>query len=229
MTGFMLKLIALVTMIMDHSQAAFTSLPSEFRIIGRMAFPIYVFLVAEGARKTRNIRNYFLRLALFAVISQYPFGVIFGHLNVFCTLALAVFAIWMCQLLAGVLNKAVYRVVCLIIVVAASFFAEWIGTDYGLFGVAVICLVYFCKNKAAQVIALGISFLAHYGGLEYLINNISHIFSEYSGTVFSIWSNAYLNGKGMLRLLCVLLSVLLVAFYNGKRGPSRRIEWKEWE
>ncbi len=106
--GFHLKLIALVAMIVDHVGAAFP-MPDIFRVIGRLSFPIYAFLIAEGCRHTRNLHRYLFRLGLFALISEVPFDWAFGvilmdekipridflrHTNVFYTLFFAVAAIY---------------------------------------------------------------------------------------------------------------------------------------
>ena len=107
LTGFQLKLIALAAMIVDHVGAVFPT-PDAFRVIGRMAFPIYAFLIAEGCRHTRNRQRYLVRLGLFALISEIPFDLAFDvilmgerfpkvdflrHTNVFYTLFFAVAAI----------------------------------------------------------------------------------------------------------------------------------------
>ena len=71
-----LKLIALITMTLDHIAISFISneiLYTVFRIIGRLTAPIFWFFIAEGFYKTRSLKKYFFRLLLFAVISHFPF------------------------------------------------------------------------------------------------------------------------------------------------------------
>ena len=73
MTAFVLKIIALATMIIDHTGAVFPHyFGLEFRVIGRVAFPIFVFLLAEGFRHTRSPYMFLVRLGIFAIISE-PF------------------------------------------------------------------------------------------------------------------------------------------------------------
>ena len=73
MTAFTLKIIALVAMLIDHTGAVFPEYaPFEFRLIGRLTFPIFVYLIAEGFRYTRSPKKFLARLLAFAIISE-PF------------------------------------------------------------------------------------------------------------------------------------------------------------
>lgn len=107
LTGFHLKWIALLAMVIDHIGVVFPS-PEFLRAAGRLAFPIYAFLIAEGCRRTRSRKRYLLGLGAFALISEVPFDLAFGvilpdtslphisflrHTNVFFTLFFAAAAI----------------------------------------------------------------------------------------------------------------------------------------
>ncbi|HPF83207.1 MAG TPA: TraX family protein [Bacilli bacterium] len=130
-TGSTLKIIAMVTMLLDHIGAgildrvlisngleavsffnigAITSFGNFqiigyialiFRILGRLAFPIYCYLLVEGFKYTKDIKKYILRLLLFAIISEIPFDLAFaGKLisfeqqNIFFSLALGMTLLW---------------------------------------------------------------------------------------------------------------------------------------
>ena len=109
LSSSILKIIAIISMTIDHMGVILiypkiNLMPDEakklyylyiaIRIIGRIAFPIFAFLIAEGALKTANIKKYLSRLLLFALISEIPYdiatnGRIFdmGSQNIFWTLA----------------------------------------------------------------------------------------------------------------------------------------------
>ena len=103
MSGFTLKLLALFLMIVDHCGLvlfAGTSLYLPCRILGRIAFPLYAFLITEGYVHTRSVKKYAGRLLVFAVLSEIPFDYAFfrtpfymGYQNVFFTLVLGLGAL----------------------------------------------------------------------------------------------------------------------------------------
>ena len=73
-----LKFIACLTMLIDHIGAVFFPTVAWFRIIGRISFPLYCFLLAEGIHHTRNPRKYFLRLLFIAMITEIPYDLLFS-------------------------------------------------------------------------------------------------------------------------------------------------------
>ena len=101
-SGYWLKVIAVVSMLIDHTSAVILEqIPGLenpaflMRIIGRLAFPIYCFLLVEGFMHTRDREKYALRLGCFAAVSEIPFDLAFngkvlevGYQNVFFTLLL---------------------------------------------------------------------------------------------------------------------------------------------
>ena len=102
MSAFVLKIIACITMFIDHlGYAVFHGEASWFNYIGRLAFPIFAFQISEGFHYTKNVKKYFARLLLFAIFSQIPFMLFLSifstniyKLNVFFTLFLGLFSIY---------------------------------------------------------------------------------------------------------------------------------------
>ena len=133
------------------------SLDSVLRGIGRAAFPIFCFLLVEGAVHTRSPRKYLLRLASFALISEIPFDLAlhnqpfyWGTQNVFFTLLAGLLVIQAFQSSPG----QEWRGMLALAVLGAA--AELCGTDYGAIGVAVIAVMYLLRERfwAASVLSL---------------------------------------------------------------------------
>ena len=78
LNGFHLKLIAACTMFIDHMGHTLFPTVLWLRCIGRLAFPIFCFLIAEGCVYTRDRRKYALRLLVFALLSEVPFDLMVG-------------------------------------------------------------------------------------------------------------------------------------------------------
>lgn len=162
LTGSTLKLIAIVTMLIDHIGAAIlTQLPNfardnttlywtytAFRSIGRIAFPIFCFLLVEGFLHTRNVKKYAVRLFLFALISEVPFDLAFfkgvfviSHQNVFFTLFIGLLTLIAIKYFE---NNKILKIVSMF---AGIFVAQILATDYAGFGVIFIILLYLFHNN----------------------------------------------------------------------------------
>ena len=99
MTAYVLKLIAIITMLFDHSGYLIYGHLSWMNFVGRIAFPIFAFQISEGYIHTHNLKKYFVRLIIFALISQIPYAW-FGYcffskmsLNIIFTLILGLLSI----------------------------------------------------------------------------------------------------------------------------------------
>lgn len=211
LSGSSLKLIAMVTMLIDHIGAVILlrlltqhTLPEEtiawndkfyhgffwifpwvrdeqalsmvymtMRQIGRVSFPIFCFLLAEGFQKTRNVRNYALRLGAFAILSEIPFDlaisgvwVEYAYQNVYFTMFLGLLVMaaweavcrrsWFLNHSADKLTKAFLMFLCAAL---GAGMADFWKTDYGSIGVLCILTIYlFRRNKTAQAVAGAVSF-----------------------------------------------------------------------
>ena len=94
MSAFVLKIIAVITMTCDHVSYLIFGGFSFLNYIGRIAFPIFAYQITEGYIHTHNLKKYFFRLFIFALVSQIPFMLFTSiispkfHLNIFFTLLL---------------------------------------------------------------------------------------------------------------------------------------------
>ncbi len=170
--GRTLKLIACLCMLIDHLGASCFSSVMVLRIIGRLAFPIYCFLLVEGAVHTHDMKKYILRMGIFALISEIPFDlalfhrVIYpGHQNVFFTLGLGLLAIWFIEHPIEHLEipDNLYK---FLVIIAAGLIAEFLNTDYGFTGVAVICVFYHLREQPQLKYPIAALLLAAMGGVE---------------------------------------------------------------
>ena len=170
--GTVLKLIACLSMFIDHLGAVCFSGMMGFRIIGRLAFPIYCFLLVEGAVHTRNMKKYILRMGIFALISEVPFDLAFyhrlvytRHQNVFFTLGLGLLAIWFLEHPIEQLDipDVLYK---LLVIIAAGLIAEFFNTDYGFTGIAGICIFYYLRWQPQVKYPVAAILLAAMGGVE---------------------------------------------------------------
>lgn len=228
-----LKLIAVITMLVDHLGYMLNILvryqmagenfahymTGDFywmRMIGRVAFPLFAFLIAEGCAHTRNLPRYMGRLLLFAGISQLPFQVFnnlsygtgqllrYTHCNVLVTLLAGAFAVfcyrqaWEQKRYVGILG-----------VLAAYAGVLLLRGEYDILGVSIILAVYIFRPKkeedadikvpgsrVAQAVLCGGLTLFYYGVLL----------------------------GGVMEGLFAAVSAVLLLFYNGRPG-NRRGKW----
>ncbi len=98
LSGNMLKIIAAISMLIDHFGLMFYPFDTRFRIIGRLAFPIFAFMIAEGAKYTRNRLKYFLSIFFLGVICQsvynsFDYGPIYN--NILLTFSVSILLIYL--------------------------------------------------------------------------------------------------------------------------------------
>ncbi len=170
-----LKVIACVTMLIDHIGATLVydlyymeqdmaradmllDLYYALRIIGRIAFPIYCFLLVEGAHHTRNPKNYAIRLAIGVLLSEIPFdlalndGFDWKDNSVMLTMLLGYGMILVMERLPGIWKCAS----------ALPFYygAEWLYTDYGGNGILIIAMLALTRNmpyeRVLRVLGFGV-------------------------------------------------------------------------
>lgn len=138
-----LKLIACVSMLIDHIGVVLV--PGDcFRIIGRLAFPIYCFLLVEGVHHTRNTKKYGLRLLIGALLSEIPFDLAFSG-----GIDLSSCSVMVTLLLGFGMLQAMKRVKGFrkVLVILPFFLAaEWLRTDYAGNGIAIIAMLELTRD-----------------------------------------------------------------------------------
>ncbi len=197
LNGFHLKMIAIITMLIDHTGAILLPQYFDLRIIGRLSFPIFCFLLVEGAMHTKDIKKYMIRLGAFAVISEVPFDIAFfrsllhfQNQNVFFTLLIGVVAIWISKSLMKKSEEFVFGFEQGIVFGVAAVVAELLHCDYGAYGILIIGAMYAFHDK----------FYFMFGSYAVLTYFLSTGIQRYS-----------------------TLALVPIGLYNGKRGPQIKI------
>lgn len=199
MTSSNLKIIACISMLIDHIGAILFPNILIFRIIGRIAFPIFAFLIVEGYYHTKNINNYLLRLGVFSLISEIPFDRAFNNSwleyssqNVFFTLFIGLVAIALHDK-----YKDNNKVLSAISIIALAILNEIIRADYGVFGVLIIFSFYKFRGQKKYIILW-----------LFLINAMVALVVSYISK-FTLKSSIQ---------FFELLSLPIIFNYNGKKG-----------
>ena len=196
-----LKIIACMTMLLDHIGATMVQ-GNSLRIIGRIAFPIYCFLMAEGAYYTKSPRKYLLRLSIGLVLSELPFDLAFRlkptweYQNVMVTLLVGF-------LVVEAIQNSKRDITKLLAVCAGFAFAEWGNTDYGGYGVLLVVLFSQTRGKLwLQTI---------------MVAMFAWMMNSFRITVFGV--------KIPIEMFAVL-SMIPISFYSGKKvSSSKALQW----
>ncbi len=199
LSGNQLKILAVIFMTIDHiGLHLFPGMPI-FRIIGRLAFPIFAFTFAEGCKYTKNRARHFFVLCIFAVLCQAVYSYVTKSLyqNILVTLALSSLAIYTFDFakktrnfLSYALAIAVLVLIFFICFILPSRIGYDFAIDYGFCGVMLPVLCYLGKTNQEKLFLLSM-------GLLILAPNLGTI------QLFSIFA------------------VPIIALYNGTRGKWR--------
>ena len=163
-SGAKLKYIAFASMLIDHFNKAiiypnldgglFNRISDLFDILGRIAFPIFIFLLIEGYFHTRNKWKYLGTLLLFGIISEVPFDMCTSAVffepnwnNIMFTLSFVLAIIWVIDVLKEKLNKPLWYVVSILIVAVMCFVAMNLGLDYEHHAVLIGYFMYIFHDK----------------------------------------------------------------------------------
>ena len=207
LSNFDLKLIAIITMTIDHIGVVFgTPFYNLLRAVGRLSFPIFAFLLTEGYVHTKSFSKYFLRLLVLALISEVIYDYVFfgsfiyiGANNIFFTLALGLLTLFLLDKSKGLINRyfkdkvdlvIILPITYLLIIVIMGLMGEFLNFSYGMLGILVISFFYLFKdNFPLVVISVSLSTLILGEGMQY----------------FSVFS------------------LILIYFYNKKLGKKCKV------
>lgn len=217
-----LKMIACITMLLDHIGAVivlncfYTAAPEErvawaelyeiLRTIGRLAFPIYCFLLVEGVLHTRNPRKYGLRLLIGMILAEIPFdlafygGIDWESQSVMVTLTLGFAMLELMKQCPSLLVK-------LLLVLPFSLLAEGMGTDYGAMGIHVIAAFALTRELKWKYLWQAL--------LLWFIFSPNHL-------MMLNW----LGGSGLTTQELAAFAVVPIALYTGRKASnSRALQW----
>lgn len=211
-----LHILAMFLMLLDHMWATIIPGQNWLTCVGRLAFPIFAFMVVEGYFYTHNFKKYMLRLLIFAVISEIPFNLMYGaeviypyHQNVLWTFLIALGGIWLMEQAKQRMKKALAIPVIGLIIVLGALLGTIGMTDYYGSGVLMVFTFYFFHGRKWWCY-VG-QFLALYWINVHLLGSM-----YYPITVFGIEIEFVQQGLALLALIPIWL-------YRGRQGTHSKI------
>ena len=198
-----LKLIAVAAMLIDHVNVIFVGPEHNvWRGIGRIAFPIFAFMIAQGAVRTKNKALYALRLFAFGVISEIPYDLAvkgtfleFTRQNVYFTLLLGLISVYCLDFL----RKNHLGVLGIITTIACGLGAHFLASEYSFMGVVVITFMYIFSTIKTDARYLG-----------FALSGLMTVF------VYRYPLDLGIMPTQVYAAFCVIP----LALYNGKRGKK---------
>lgn len=233
LNSFHLKMIAMITMVIDHIGAYFfinnNSLYLVFRYIGRLSFPIFAFLITEGMFYSKNTKKYLLRLFILDLIINLG-SLLF--LKEYTGSVLLTFVIG--GLIIFLLEKQqfFYKILAILplgfgFLTSFSFFP--IKMTYGFYGLCII-LVFYLSKKLAYFLANQNSNNRELLNNDYfrtLYISISLSFYIVLSLITTYFANdfhSFFTGSQMSYGIqsFSIISVIILFFYNGKKGYTSK-------
>lgn len=202
LNGNQLKIIAMISMLLDHIGVVFFPDVMIWRYMGRIAFPIYAYMIAEGCKYTRNRKRYLGMISVMALIFQIVYFVFMDgsiYQGILVNFSLSICAIYAID--SFIKNKNTLNRILMVIAIG-TILLIYVGLpiilkdygfaiDYNIWGLLLPILVYFVPGKVLRALAIAI----------FLV-----IMTLVSGKVWQWWS---------------LLTIPLFLLYNGERGSKK--------
>lgn len=157
MTSFTIKMIAAASMLIDHGGLIFFPRVTIFRILGRFAFPIYAFCIAEGFRHTRNRKRYFWQIFILGAVCQLAYLIVDGslYLGVLISFSASIILMWAVDRVKRTERKQRLRsLICLAaLLAAAGALCHYVDVDYGFLGM-LLPVLFFAGETRERGLAL---------------------------------------------------------------------------
>ncbi|MBS5989524.1 TraX family protein [Anaerococcus hydrogenalis] len=164
--GAVLKYIAFISMFIDHFNKAIitpylnyqqplVAISTIFDIIGRIAFPIFAFMIVEGFYKTKSRGKYLRNLLIFAIISEIPYDMFQSKVfinnrsqNIMWALALGLLTLIIVDKLKGkIKNKYTWLILSILVVGVNAIIATLLSFDYDYYSIIIIFILYLFYDK----------------------------------------------------------------------------------
>ena len=212
----MLHILAMALMLMDHLWATLFPAQEWLTCAGRLAFPIFAFMIVEGYFHTHNFKKYALRLLLFAVLSEVPFDLMYGgtwfypvHQNVIWTLLMGLIGIHLMENVRKKRKTPIYLLTAVGVVAAGAVLGTVCMVDYYGAGVLTVFIFYFFRKRKwwcllGQILALYWVNVELLGGLLYPLRLF--------GMDFEICQQGF-----------ALLALLPIWLYRGQQGCHSKL------
>lgn len=176
----MITIIAFLTMFIDHTGLLFFPNEEIWRIIWRIAFPLFAWGIVRWYKVTKNKQNYGKRIFILAVISQIPIFFLFWNqiFNVLFTLLFWLFSLEIIE------TKKLKNYIKIIFIIALLLFAQFLKFDYWAYWILVIILFYLFWQQKKSIIYFTILTLSFYN-IDY--QNLKFIYHYQIYAVFAIF------------------------------------------
>lgn len=210
-----LHIFAMIFMLMDHMWATVFTNAQWLTQVGRLAFPIFAFMIVEGYTHTKNLKKYVLRLLIFAVITEIPFNLMvsnrvsyYPNQNVLWTFLISIGLIHLNEL-ARKKNKIWLTLITMVGTSVLGYFIGYITfVDYNGGGILMVLLFYFFRGRKWWC------FLGQLAGLYYInVELLQGLYFEVElfGHSFEIVQQGF-----------AILSLAFIWLYRGRQGKKSK-------
>ena len=210
-TGFTLHMLAMLFMLLDHMWITVVRGNDWLTCVGRLAFPIFAFLIVEGYMHTSNLKRYVGRMFIFALISEIPFNLVSGgsmifpfHQNVLWTFLLSLLCMHLLEKVRKTENVWIQIIVSMMVIAGGYLLGNILMVDYHSAGIMTVLVFYFFRGNTLKY-RLG-QFLGLYWINFHMLGGVVYIL-EFATTQMSVPRQSF-----------AMFALIPIWLYSGKRG-----------